>query len=212
MKLRERLLAHLRRPQYSPVDEVALARQLDLDKKSRKSLAHELRLLRSAGQIVTVKGDRIALARENAGDDDLLRGKIIFRQGGSAIFIPEATDDADANTDGIQVSPDETGVALHGDRVELRVDAALQRRRDGRGMERTGRVTRVIERARDSVVGHLQRIRQNFYVTPDDPRIIHDIYVPDPATSGLKPVPGKLHSGECPAGGCSGEFIPPRKY
>jgi ribonuclease R len=187
MKLREAILAQLQHPSYRPTDETGLVKLLGLQKKERKILTHEVRILLSKGQLQRVRGDRLALAK---GDDagDSLRGRIQFRAGGSAIFLPDA-ERAGERVDGIQIASDDTGVALHGDRVEVEVNAGLQRRRDGRGTEQTGRIVRVIERARDEIVGHLQKIRGTFYVTPDDPRLIHDIYVPDPASSGVKPVP-----------------------
>jgi ribonuclease R len=41
-----------------------------------------------------------------------------------------------------------------------------------------GRVIRILERANDTVVGTLQRSKQDFfYVIPDDPRLQHDVYV-----------------------------------
>jgi ribonuclease R len=190
MKLRAALLAHLGRPDYTPSDESALTRQLGLGKKDRKTVAHEVRLLLAKGDLQRVKGDRLVLASSprQSSSETGLRGRIQFRAGGSAIFIPDAERTGES-VDAIQIAADDTGVALHGDRVEVHVRAGLQRRRDGRGTEQTGRVLRVIERARIEVVGHLQKIRGSFYITPDDPRLIHDIYVPDPAASGVKPVP-----------------------
>jgi len=183
MKLRERLLAHLQQPGYMPVNDLDLARQLGLKKSERKSLGHEIRLLLSKGELRLVKGDRIALPAEQ----DELVGKIMFRQGGSAYFQPDTA--LGESVDPIQIAPDDTGVALHGDRVSVSVNAALQRRRDGRGTEQTGRVSRVISRARDTVVGTLQKIRSSHYVRPDDPRFFQEVIVPDPATCMVKPAP-----------------------
>src|SRR6266404_278783 len=42
---------------------------------------------------------------------------------------------------------------------------------------REGRVIRILERAHDTIVGTLQRSRNFYYVVPDDPRFVHDIYV-----------------------------------
>ena len=50
--------------------------------------------------------------------------------------------------------------------------------------EPTGRVVRVLERARTQLVGTLQRGKQFLYVIPDDPRITQDIYVPPPRDTG----------------------------
>lgn len=184
MKLRERILAHLRRPDYAPVDELTLGRQLGLDKRERKNLAHEVRLMVSKGDLARVKGDRLAMP----GEDDVITARIQFRAGGSAYAIPEGQVNA-PQEDAIQISPEDTGVALPGDRVRVKVYAALSRRPDGRGTEQSGRVLQVLERARETIVGTLQKVRQVFYVVADDPRFIHEIVVPDPAESNVKPVP-----------------------
>ncbi|PTY06901.1 3'-5' exonuclease [Opitutaceae bacterium EW11] len=183
MKLRERILSVLRRPDYSPLDQRGLARALQLEPRAKRSLAHEVRLMLSKGELVTVKGDRLALPK----DEELVVGRLQFRAGGSAFVIPDSA--PGIRMEAIQVAPDDTGVGLHGDRVAVKVDTRLQRRRDGRGTEQTGRVVRVVERTRDTVVGQLQRIRQTFYLTPDDPRFVHEVYVDDPAACGIKPVP-----------------------
>ena len=183
MKLRERLLAHLHQPGYVPANEIDLARQLGLQKKDRKALTHEMRLLLSKGEIRFIKGDRIALPSEQ----EQLVGRIQFRAGGSAFFQPEV--ELGGSVDSIQIAPDDTGVALHGDRVAVAVNPALQRRRDGKGTEQTGRVVRVIARVRDTLVGTLQKIRSNYYVRPDDPRFFHEVIVADPAKSAVKPTP-----------------------
>jgi len=183
MKLRERLLAHLHQSGYVPANEIDLSRQLGLKKKDRKSLNHEVRLLLSSGEFRLVKGDRIALAAE----EDELVGRIQFRAGGSAFFQPDV--ELGQSVDPIQIALEDTGVALHGDRVAVAVHAALQRRRDGRGTEQTGRVVRVIARARETLVGTLQRIRSSYYVRPDDPRFFHEVTVTDPSQGSLKPAP-----------------------
>lgn len=190
MKLRERILEQLRRPDYKPADELGLARELDLPKKDRRALAHEVRLLLSKGELTRVKGDRLALRVRDDDKEapDTVNGKIQFRAGGSAFVIPE-TEPGEPAPDAIQVSPEDTGVALPGDRVSVKIYAGVSQRRDGRGTEQSGRVVRVIERARDTVVGTLQRIRQLFYVLPDDPRFTHEVAVGDPSASGLKPTP-----------------------
>ena len=51
------------------------------------------------------------------------------------------------------------------------------------------RVIRILKRARITIPGTLEQAKHASYVIPDDPRIIHDILVPDPKNSGLKPIP-----------------------
>ena len=117
-------------------------------------------------------------------------GRIQFRAGGSAFVIPEgpghAVNQPTAREPAVQVADEDTGVALPGDRVAVRVFEGMRGRRPG---ERVGRVLRVIARARDTVVGDLRRDGRNFLVVPDDPRFVYEVAVPDPARSGLKPPP-----------------------
>jgi len=60
MSLRDRLLALLRDPAYSPGNEFELSRRLELKKKERASLAHEIRTLLKSGDFVRATNGRIA--------------------------------------------------------------------------------------------------------------------------------------------------------
>jgi len=211
MKFRERILELLRQPGYRPGTVLDLSRALGLNKKQRPQLAHEIRGMLSKGDLALVKGDRIALPGHQApsagskssrsretfsptrrssasADRETLTGRIMFRQGGSAFVIPAKTGD-DPDPDAIQIFPEDTGLALHGDTVEIAVNPGIRQRRDGKGTERTGRVLSVVESARATIVGNLVKIRSTYYVRPDDPRLIHDIVVADPADGKLKPAP-----------------------
>ena len=185
LKLRDRLPALLRSPDYVPLDEPGIARALGLPKKERDSLAFEIRRLLAAGEIVRIKQDRLCLPR----DADLVTGRILFRQGGSAYVLPEKRATGPEKP-AIQISAEDTGVAMHGDQVVVRLSDELTRPHGNRpGGEPAGRVIRILAREHETLSGNLQRTKLFFYVVPDDPRFIHDIYVPDPAKSGVRPVP-----------------------
>ena len=184
MNNREAILSLVRQSDYRPVNVQGLGRLLKFDKRHQRQLAHDVRLMLSKGDLVVVKGDRLAAPAE----EELVTGKLQFRQGGSAFVIPESKP-GEGRPDAIQIAPEDTGVGLHGDRVQVRVNARRQARRDGRGDEATGRVIAIVERGRADVVGTLRKVRKSFYVAPDDPRYIHDIAVPDPALGRVKPAP-----------------------
>ncbi len=114
-----------------------------------------------------------------------VNGRIQFRSGGSAFVVPETNNGAAADGS-IQIAPPDTDVALPGDRVAVSIFAGVQGRRPG---ETVGRVLRVLERARETVVGDLRRVGRNFRVMADDPRFVTEIQVADPARSGIKPAP-----------------------
>src|SRR5438477_2802254 len=79
---------------------------------------------------------------------------------------------------------------MHGDRVVARItrDEAYARAKDRRGRQE-GRVIRILERARDTIVGTLQHSRNFYYVVPDDPRLVHNVYVQVPPRATLPKLP-----------------------
>ncbi|PTX91046.1 RNB domain-containing ribonuclease [Opitutus sp. ER46] len=183
MTLRERVLELLEQPTYTPANEFELARRLGVPKKQRAVLGQEIRRLVSGGQLVRVQGDRLQLR----GSEGEITGRIIFRAGGSAVVLPDNVTGTNTNdVDSLQIAPDETDVALHGDRVVARILPGVATRRPG---ETAGRVIRVLARGRATIVGNLQRQGRQFIVQPDDPRYFREILVADPARAGLKPVP-----------------------
>jgi len=115
--------------------------------------------------------------------------------GGSAYVIREKAP-GELEKDAVQISAEDTGVAIHGDKVVVRLGAGLSRPHGGRhGGEPIGRVIRILERAHETLTGNLQRTKLFFYVVPDDPRFTHDIYVPDPAQIGRAPGAGGRRQG-----------------
>jgi ribonuclease R len=187
MNFRDKILQHLAHKNYVPVSAEHLGRQLHLNTKDRRKLGHEIRQLVRTGAVVLVKGDRLCLPKEA----DLITGRISFRASGSAIVFPEAKVNSPERQPSIQIAAENTGVALHGDTVVVRLITGRERQeyRFLKPNELAGRVIEVLQRGRDTTTGTLQRGRTYFYVTPDDPRLGHDIIVPDPMQSRLRPLP-----------------------
>src|SRR5207249_9928624 len=100
----------------------------------------------------------------------LANGKLSIHQAGYAFLTSEELGEPD-----IFIAAENIGTGRHGDRVVVRISRdAPYGRIKGR---REGRVIRILERAHDTIVGTLQRSRNFYYVVPDDPRFVHDIYV-----------------------------------
>jgi ribonuclease R len=192
MKFSSRLIEHLGASGYRPINEVALAKQLKLDKKQRRVFAHEVRLLLSRGELKLVGGDKITLPQASVqSGDGYLTGKLRFRTGGSALVVVDRIAHPDA-PEVVQIAFEDTANAFNGDQVQLKLDHRPNQRRNRRGAradEPRGRIVEILERASDTVVGTLQIVRRKFYVAPDDPRFVHEIAVQDPADSKLKPSP-----------------------
>lgn len=184
MNLSERLFAQLSRRNYVPAPAEALAKEWRLNPKQRRAFATEVGELVRSGRIALIKHDRLCLPREA----DLVTGTINFRQKGSAMVAPEVRA-TEPRKPAIFISGEDTGVALQGDKVIVRLRSPKERDfphflKPG---ELAGRVIKILERGAATLTGTLQRGNTYFYVTPDDPRIPHDIIVADPTKAHLRP-------------------------
>ena len=177
-KIREQILALLVSPNYRPLDKRELAKALGRKSGVRMGLNQALRELERSGEIARIRKNRYVLPAEA----DLVTGTLSIHQAGYGFLITEKPGEAD-----IFVAAENTGTAMHGDRVVARItrDPAYARTK-GR---REGRVIRILERAHDTIVGTLQHSRNFYYVVPDDPRIVHDVYVQVPPRAALPKVP-----------------------
>lgn len=179
-KIREQILALLSRKDYRPLNAIEIARKIGLSGGARVALRRTLRELERAGQIARIRKNRYILPAEA----DLITGKLSIHPVGYGFLIPEKAAEPD-----LFVSAENIGTAMHGDRVVARIvrDAPSDRIK----ARREGRVIRILERAHDTIVGTLQRSRNFYYVVPDDPRFVHDIYV-RPAQDRRAQTPGAV--------------------
>ncbi len=175
--MEEKILHLLARPDYSPLDARTIFARLMLLPSQRPELLRALHRLEKAGRIARIKkGTCYALALEA----DLVPGRIRMNRQGVGFLQPD-----DPRLPAIRVPQDATGTSMHGDKVLVRRD--VKPRPGGRSRdEDTGRVVRVLDKARVQLVGTLQQGRQFLFVIPDDPRITQDILVP-PATDVGRP-------------------------
>lgn len=165
-KIREQILALLSRKDYRPLNTAEIARKIGVSGRARVALRGTLRELERGGEIARIRKDRYVLPAEA----DLVTGKLSIHPVGYGFLTSEKPGEPD-----IFIAAENVGTAMHGDRVVARISPELPSARiKGR---REGRVIRILERAHDTVVGTLQRSRNFYYVVPDDPRFVHDIYV-----------------------------------
>src|SRR3984893_13889118 len=180
-KIREKILALLARKDYRPLDKIDIARKLDLTGSERVTLRRILRELERSGEIARIRKNRYVLPAEA----DLVTGALSIHQAGYGFLTTEPSHQPD-----IFIAAENTGTAMHGDRVVARItrDEAYVRAKDRRG-RREGRVIRILKRARDTIVGTLQDSRNFYYVVRDDPRLVHNVYVQLPARAELPKTP-----------------------
>ena len=182
--IREQVLSLVARKDYRPLNKIDIGRKLDLTASQRVALRKILRELERAGEIARIRKNRYVLPAEA----DLVAGKLSIHPAGYGFLSPEKSGEPD-----VFIAAENIGTAMHGDRVVARVSRDTPSDRiKGR---REGRVIRILERAHDTIVGTLQRSRNFYYVVPDDPRFVHDIYVhpePDQQTGNAANVGDKV--------------------
>ena len=184
--IREKLLALVRAPDYRPRDRDEIARALGLQGRDRVEVRKTLHELERAGEIVRIRKNRYVLPSEA----DLVTGKLSIHQAGYGFLVPEKAGEPD-----IFIAAENTGTAMNGDRVVARISRDVPPRRAkvraGHASQHRseGRVIRILERARDTIVGTLQQSRNFYYVVPDDPRLVHDVYVQVPPRARLPKTP-----------------------
>ena len=173
--MKEQIIRLLGQKDYLPANVPELLRLLRLPPQQQQALQAILRQLEQAGEIARIKGNRYIKPEEA----DLIPGRIRMNRSGKGFLQPD-----DSRLQEIAIAESDTGTALHEDRVLVRRNVRRQNFRGEVGAPETGTVVRILERQRTQIVGTLQRGRQFLFVTPDDPRIPHDILVPEPRDVG----------------------------
>lgn len=211
MSFSAKIVALLSRHDYIPLPSDSLARALDAeDGHARDAFNRELSQLLKSGKVLRIKGDRIILPEEA----DLVAGIIRFKGKSGALLFPDAPEGSPPGTrvEPFQIRSEDTHTAFHGDKVVARKEyhtakkaashpTFVKKGKKGRHAAKAvaearsssdlpyAKVIRILERGNPTLTGTLQKSRLYFYVVPDDPRIQHDILVPDPARTALRPHP-----------------------
>ncbi|HEV2692338.1 MAG TPA: ribonuclease R [Verrucomicrobiae bacterium] len=199
--MEQRILSLLAEKDYVPLSADNLQRHLRVTPDREPEFNRALRKLERDGKIACIKASRYVLT----SDADLIPGRIRMNRAGKGFLTPD-----DSSLPEIAIAESATGTALHEDRVLVRRAARRKNFRDGD--QDTGTVIRVLERTRSRIVGTLQQGRASLYVTPDDPRMPHDVLVPPardvgrPARVGDKVVV-ELHEWEWRNSNPEGEIV-----
>src|SRR3984957_5748241 len=172
MDIRQKIQTLLATPNYHPLRRDELAKKLRLNATERRDFRRVLAEMLDKGEVVRVRTDRFVLP----SDADLVVGRIEFNEKGFAFLRPElppeTTTPVKPRAD-IYIAGEDTGVALHGDKVVVRLHR--DRRKFKSADKPAGMVIRILERASEIVVGTLQKSQHIHYVISDDPRMTHDV-------------------------------------
>ena len=135
--MEEQILTLLGQKDYAPANVPEMLRLLQLSPNRQQELQAELRELEQSGQITRTKGNRYILSQEA----DLIPGTIQINRQGKGFLRPD-----DSTVKEIMIPENETGTALHGDRVLVRRNVRPRGLRPDRGIEQeTGSVIRILE-------------------------------------------------------------------
>jgi ribonuclease R len=167
----ERLIQLIGSPKYQPLNKTELARSLKIGIDERSKFRRLLDELEQAGKITRIRKDRYVLPQEA----DLMVGVLQVNPDGFGYLLNESGD----GLGDLYISAENQSTAMHRDRVVARIvreRLPSERQHRHRG-NREGRVIKILERANPSIVGTLQHSKNFYYVVPDDPALVHDIYV-----------------------------------
>jgi ribonuclease R len=168
---RQRLLNLLANPKYQPLNKTDLAKRLGVPVQERATFRRLLVDLEREGMIARIRKERYVLPQEA----DLIVGILQMNPQGFG-YVLNTTGDGLGD---VFVSAENTGTAMHRDKVVARIirEEAPPLRSGRQRARRQGKVIKILDRANKQIVGTLQQSRKFFYVVPDDPRLLHDIYV-----------------------------------
>src|SRR5438034_4975622 len=175
--LRSEILRLVREPKYRPLDKIEIADALGYGAAQRNEVRRALRDLEQEGEIARIRKNRYVLPDAA----DLVTGTLSVHEAGYAFLTNEKPGQSD-----LFIAAENTGTAMHGDHVVARIIRGAQVSR-ARTPRAEGRVLRLLKRANETIVGTLQQTRNFFYVVPDDPRLVHNIYVQPSSINGRQP-------------------------
>ncbi|MGD8277946.1 MAG: ribonuclease R [Gemmatimonadota bacterium] len=161
----DRIVRFLEGEAEHPVRISEIGRALGIRPRERRELRAALRRLVERGAVYRIRGGRYAAP----GRIRLVVGRLRTWRRGHGVIIPE-----DGGAD-LFVPPGNLANAMDGDLVAARLEGR------GRNGREVGRITRVLERGRRTVVGRFHRGRGRgspvAFVVPEDPALATDVLV-----------------------------------
>jgi ribonuclease R len=167
----QRLLEFLGSPRYEPLNKTDLAKRLQIPVNERSRFRRLLSDLETRGKITRIRKDRYVLPKEA----DLMVGLLQVNPRGFGYLLNESGD----GLGDLYISAENQSTAMHRDRVVARIvrDRVAPERGGRSWANREGRVIKILVQANQTIVGTLQRSKNFYYVVPDEPALVHDIYV-----------------------------------
>ncbi|MBI5866835.1 MAG: ribonuclease R [candidate division Zixibacteria bacterium] len=169
----ERIIRFMTDEAGRPVRARELAHLMGVPDRDYPAFRDALKRLLDEGRIVRLKRGRLA----PPDPLNLVVGTVVVRRGGHMFC---RSDEREGVPPEIFLRPRERMTALDGDRVMVR----LHPDRDGPSPE--GEVIRVISRGSTPILGVFRRAKHFWYVTPEQPHPLREIYIPTNAARGVE--------------------------
>lgn len=168
-ELKDKIQQLLADPRYRPSRQSEIITRLKVPSHQQGEVRRILSQLINEGKIVCVRKDRLVLPAEA----DLVTGRLLMHDRGFGFVVPE---DRTSKTGDVFISAENVGVAMHKDTVVCRINRG-RKTRESSEQKLEGRIIRILKRHNETIVGTLQKTNLFYFVVPDEPRIIQDIYV-----------------------------------
>ncbi|HEX6925460.1 MAG TPA: ribonuclease R [Longimicrobiaceae bacterium] len=162
------IIEYLRETAGRPLKAKELARGLKVPEVDYPEFKAQLQRLEDEGLLYRVKKQRYAAPEKI----NLVVGRLQTIRSGAGFVVPED------GAEDLFIPWQAMGSAVHGDRVIARVE---KRRR---GQRREGRIIKVLERARGTIVGIYHPARNFGFVVPEDRKLTRDVFIPPGQESG----------------------------
>jgi ribonuclease R len=156
------IVEYLRTAAGRPLKAKELARGLGIDTNDYAEFKDLLHNMEEQGLLYRVQRQRYAAPR----NINLVVGRLrTIRSGAGFVTSDDDQGDVFVPTEGL-------ASALDGDKVVARVE------RSRRGQRREGRIIKVLERARSTIVGMYHPDKNFGFVTPEDPKLVKSVFIP----------------------------------
>lgn len=168
----EAVHAALGQSDRGPLKAKELARALQIPTEAYRAFRDRLRAWERSGELYRNRSQRFAVP---AGIH-LVVGTLQVIRSGDGFVRPDDPVEKD-----VHIAQRDLDSAMDGDRVVVRIESRIP------GRSPSGRLVKVLERARPTVVGRFQAARRFGFVSPLDRRVGRDILVPEGSSGAAKP-------------------------
>ncbi|MCH7793286.1 MAG: hypothetical protein IID31_13525, partial [Planctomycetes bacterium] len=180
LKYQKRLLAHLAHDTYTPADADTLVRDLQVEDETE--FRDALDLMAEQGLININQRGQARLPSIGSMGPEIV-GNFRSHPKGFGFVQPDAT----VRERSVFIPPNDTLDAMTGDRVRVKVRKDKKRTGGVEGPQFVGTVVEIVERARTSFVGEIQRKGSQWLALPDGRILTRPVVLRDAESKNVKP-------------------------